>query len=165
MGLFSPSAQNPLGLHPGRAERVRAKMRGSAGSRGNIVYFDLAASDGAVTASTVFGGATDPLSNVILATATHDGTAETTAWIFGILAEDIVDDNEGWVYIRGVVQALITLTPNAGVGLKPMVDSELGVIVDKSIVVAITLETGVDAALGWVIFDGINKLGYQIDVP
>ena len=162
--LFTPSSGNPLGLHPGRAEKVRATMRGSSGNKGQVVYFDLAASDGDVTAAVAFGAVSNPTSNVILATATHDGTLESTMWFFGILKDNLDNDAEGWVYIRGVVQALIDQTPAAGTGLKTMAGSELGVIIDKSTCVAITLETGVDAALGWVIFDGINKFGNVSDV-
>jgi len=164
MALFGPSAQSPLGLHPGKAERCRVKMRDSAGVKGNVVYFDAAGAATETVDIVAFGGATNPLSNVILATATHDGSLEATIWLLGILDEDIADDGEGWCTYRGVTQALITGTPAAGSALKPMADSELGLIIDKARACAITLETGVDATLGWVIFDGINQFHGSSDV-
>lgn len=165
MALFSPSSQNPLGLHPGRAEKVRVKMRGGAGSRGNTVRFVLLASDdAAVTASTSFGASTDPTANVLLATGSHTGKETTTVYLYGILAEDIADDGEGWCYIRGVVQALGGDTSAAGLGLTPGTGSELVVIGDEDRCIAIALETMADGELKWVIFDGINGFGPTVDV-
>lgn len=161
MGLFSPSSQNPLGIHPGRAEKVRVVMRGSAGVKGNIVYFDLAAADAAVTAAVAFGGATNPTANVLLATGTHEGKDTLTQWLFGILAEDIADDVQGFCYIRGIVQALGGDSANPGVGLKPSTGSELLTSTTETTVVAISLETMANATLKWVIFDGINKFPYN----
>lgn len=162
--LFSPTSENPLGLHPGRAERVRVRMRDSAGVKGNTVYFDLAASATEVTAAVAFGAAGNPTSNVILATNTHDGTNEITRWLIGILAEDIADDGEGWCYIRGVVQALGGDTAAAGVGLTPSAGSELLTQIDGCHVCAISLETMANGVLGWVAFDGINQFGDTVDV-
>lgn len=160
MAVFDAASANPLGLNSGKSERVRVKMRGSAGSRGNTVYFDLAAGDGAVTASTAFGGATNPTSNVLLATASHDGgQTGSVIWLIGILAEDIADDAEGWCYIRGVVQALGGDTAAAGVGLSPQAGSELGANMVNSRIVAVALETMADATLKWVALNGIEGFG------
>lgn len=157
---FSPSSQNPLGLHPGRAEKVRVKMRGSAGLIGNVVYFDLAASDGSVTASTNFGAATNPTSNVVLATSDHDGTSALAAhFLLGVLAEGIADDAEGWCYIRGVIKALGADTSAAGTSLAPVTGSEMGLAVTNAKVTGISLETMADATLKWIAFNGIEGFG------
>lgn len=163
MTLFGPSAQNPLGLHPGRRERCRVKMRGSAGSKGQVVAFDLTASDAAVTASTNFGGATDPTANVILTTAT--GFQSTAIEFCAILDEDIADDGEGWATYRGVVQALGGDTSAAKTGLTPGTGSELIAQVDNGTrCIAVALETLADGELKWVAFDGINGFTGTVDV-
>jgi hypothetical protein len=165
MALFSPSSQNPLGLPPGRPEKCRVKLRNSDGSKGQIVYFDLAASDGEVTASTNFGGATNPTSNVILATNAHDGNSDTTGFLYGVLAEDITENGEGWCYYRGVIQALGGDTTAAGECLSVGAGSELVVAAaDHVNIMAISLETMADATLKWVIFDGINGIAKGADI-
>lgn len=164
MSLFKSQSQNPLGLNKSSPETVRCTMRGSAGSKGQIVRFDLAASDGGTTASTAFGNATNPTANVLLSTASHNGVQMTTPWLHGVLMADVADDAQVDVCIRGVVQALGGDTSAANVGLSPVTGSELGACIDGSRIIAIALETLADGALKWVIFDGINGFGYQNDV-
>jgi hypothetical protein len=161
MAVFEAAGNNPLGLHPGKAERVRVKIQGSSGNRGQVVYFDLAtASTSGVTASTAFGGATDPTSNVRLATASHDGgQTGSVIWLHGILAEDIAAGAEGWCYIRGIVQALGGATIAAGVGLNPVAGSEMGAAMVNSRITGISLEALTDATLGWIAFNGIEGFG------
>ena len=117
---------------------------------------------GAVTASTNFGQSTAPTANVILATATHDGTeSDATHFIYGILAEDIADDGEGWCYTRGVVQALGGDTSAAGIGLAVGAGSELLTAVVNARVIGIALETLADATLKWVAFNGVEGFGIR----
>lgn len=162
--LFDTSAGNPLGLHPGRPMKVRVKMRGAAGTQGQIVRFDLAASDAAVTASTDFGSATNPTSNVLHATNSHNGFQTTTVYLYAILQEAIADDGEGWAVVRGVTRALGGDTSAAGVGLAAGATSELVAITDEVRCVAIALETMADGSLKWVAFDGINGFAVTGDV-
>ena len=165
MGLLTGPTANPLGLHAG-LEKVRAKAPLTAIAVGQCVYFDLAAAASGVTASTAFGASTSPTANVVLATATHDGTLEATAWIHGIaLTAAAAAGDELWVCVRGVCQALINGTPATGTYLTPTADSELTTAIDDCTNVGITLETGVNATLKWVVFDGINHLaGGHMDI-
>ena len=165
--LFYSSIENPLGLNPGPAEKVRVKMRGSAGTAGQAVYFDLAAGDAAVTAATTFGAAGNPTSNVLAATNSHDGYQTTTVYFYGILAEAIADDAEGWCYIRGFVQAQSDGgSAAAGVGLTPVASSYLGAISDGRRCCAVSAEGlgSTAAALKYVFFDGINGFNKTHDV-
>jgi hypothetical protein len=160
MGLFSPSSQNPLGLHPGRQERVRVKMRNSAGTQGMVCYFDLAASDGEVTASTNFGAATNPTANVITSTASQDGDeVASVIWLHCVLNEAIAENAEGWATIRGVVRALGGATTAAGVGLAPTTGGELLQATVNTRVIGVALEALANATLGWVAFNGIEGFG------
>jgi hypothetical protein len=135
-------------------------MRNSDGVEGQCVYFDLAASDGEVTAAVAFGGTTNPTSNVIAATADHDGgQVSQVIWLIGILAEDIAENQEGWCYIRGVIRALGGDTSAAGVGLSPGAGSELVANMVNSRIVAISLETMANATLKWVAFNGMEGFG------
>jgi hypothetical protein len=138
-------------------------MRGGAGTDGMVVYFDLAASDTSVTASTSFGAASNPTSNVVQAGAAQDGGASnTTTWVLGVLDEDIADDAEGWCTLRGVVKVQTDATSQAaGEGVSPVASGYLGDLTQDSKIYGITLETtGTTAgALKWMIFDGIYGFG------
>lgn len=157
MGLLDSSVRPPFGFGQGQAEKVWCTMRGGSGSKGGVVYFDLVAGDAAVTASTNFGNKTNPTANVIAATSTQDGEGDQTCPIMGVLAQDLADDASGWVYVRGVIQALGGDTAAAGEGLVVNDSSELIIVhADSLNIVAIALETLADATLKWVLFDGIN---------
>jgi hypothetical protein len=162
MAVFEASAENPLGLHPGKMDRVRVKVRGGTDlSKGMVCRFDLAASDtGSVVASTAFGGATGPTSNVLQATADHDGDETgSVIWLYCVLLEDIADDCEGWACIRGVVQALGGATVAAGVGLATTAGGELLHSPTNTRIIGISLEALSNATLGWVAFNGIEGWG------
>lgn len=164
MTLFSTQSQNPIGLNRSQPECVYAYMRGGAGTKGQIVRFDLAASHAAVTASTNFGGPTNPTSNVLAATNTHNGFQTTTIYLYGILMEDIADNTLGRVCIRGVVQAIGGDTSGAGVGLAAGAGSRLVAVTDEVRCCAIALEPMANGALKWVLFDGINGFVVTGDV-
>lgn len=163
--LFDSQTQNPIGLNATSPQKIWATLRGGSDlKKGAIVRFDLAATDGAVTASTSFGSATSPTANVLPATNSHDGYQTTTVYLYGILDQDLSDDESGWVIIRGVCQARGGDSSGAGVGLTAGADSELVAITDGRRCCAIALETMADNTLGWVIFDGINGFNVTNDV-
>lgn len=166
MSLFKTDSQNPLGLNKSSPEICRATMRGGAGIKGQIVYFDIPAGDGGTTASTNFGAATSPTANVLLATATHNGVG-TAGWITGVLMDDVADDQQVNVCYRGVVQALGGDTTAVGLKVAPDATSRLALVITKGQASALMLETnaaqtataGSGTAGKWVIFDGVNGLG------
>ena len=96
MALLQSNPENPLGLNQGIPEKVRVTARGGDITKGMVVYFDLAAADAGVTASTAWGSATNPTANVLKATATHNGVQTTAYWLLAVAAEDISDDQQGW---------------------------------------------------------------------
>lgn len=165
MGLLDSSVRPPFGFGQGQTEKVWCTMRASSGAKGQLVYFDLVAGDGAVTASTNFGNKTNPTANVLLATNSHDGTGDQTAFLYGVLAQALADDASGWVIVRGVCQALGGDTSGAGEALCPGAGSELIIPAsDSSNICAIALETMANATLKWVMFDGINGFAKCRDV-
>lgn len=162
--LLFGNVGDPLGLAQSPPQVVNAYMRGSAGSQGQIVRFDLGASDGAVTASTNFNQATNPTANVLLATNSHNGVQTTVMYLYGVLMEDVADDAIARVCIRGVVQALGGDTAAAGSALNVGAGSELIVAIDSARVCAVALETLADATLKWVVFNGIEGFAATNDV-
>lgn len=164
--MFSTTVQNPYGLHPGPPIRCRCTMRGSAGSKGNVVYFDIGATDAASTSDgNAFGQKAYHTANVVLATASHD----LVGYIYGVLEADAADDAEVWVTVRGVVQALGGATidvdgaqTTSGVyngACTVVAGSELSTTVQDSSCIAIALEDVADATLSWFIFDGVHGFG------
>lgn len=167
--LFRSNVQNPIGLNEGDAEIVNVTMLGSAGVKGQIVYFDLIAGTSGTTASTKFGSAANPSANVVLATATHNGVG-TSRWILGVLMEDIAQNAKGKVCIRGVVQVLGGDTTAVGLGVAPDATSRMALTITKGLVTGIMLETNAaqTATAGsgtvgkWILFDGVNGFGVYI---
>ena len=165
MGIFSTSAPDPLGLTEGATEKRRCYMRGGAGTKGQVVRFDLAAADTGTTASTIFGLSTSPTANVLVATGSHTSADDPVVYLCGILLDDVADDALVDVCIRsGRVQALGGDTSAAGVGLVPGTSSRLVAAATKQRVIAIALQTMVSAALCYVMFDGMNGFGFAVDV-
>lgn len=167
MALFDTSCQNPLGLHPGPVEKVRAYARGGAITKGMVVRFDVGATDGDVTAAVTFGGASNPTSNILAATSSHNGYQTTLVYLYGVAMEAIANDGQGWVCIRGLVQAQSDGTANAaGTGLAAAANSRLAAVGDEVRCCAIAAEAMDDDAgdLSWVFFDGINGFAITGDV-
>lgn len=169
MALFSPSSQSPLGLHPGRAEKVRVKAR-AAVKVGTIVQFELDGNDAAVTASASFGGSGDSTANVIASIASEALNTNVLWHVYGVCVADIADDGEGWVYIRGgsIPLAWDAAESVPGQGGTPGVSAGLISLVSANAerVVAIPLDatttlyvSGNASTLTNCIFDGVNGLG------
>lgn len=164
--LFQSNPQNPLGLNEGLQEVVVATMRGGAGVKGQIVYFDIPAGDTDTTASLKFGLSTSPTANVLLATATHNGVG-TARWILGVLLDDVADNGRVRVCIRGVVQCLGGDTTAVGLGVAPDATSRMALTITKGLVTGIMLETNAaqtatagSGTIGkTILFDGVNGFG------
>lgn len=157
--LLGTDGHNPIGLPQGKLEWCYATMRGSAGSKGNWVYFDIPAGDAGTTASTDFGKTTSPTANVLLATATHNGVG-TAGWITGVLLEDCADDAVVKVAYRGKVQALGGDTTAVGLKVAPDATSRSALIITKGGAPGLMLETNAAGALKWILLDGTNWGAY-----
>ena len=151
---FGLNIKGPLGLTVGEPEWVYAYHRGGAGTKGQVVEFDITAarSDHVTASVNLNGGSTQPFSNVIATTET--GTETPYYHIFGVLMEDIADDAMGKVCVRGRVQALRGDTATIGTALRLDTGGTLQAAANGTYAVAIALETGVDGSIGWVLFDG-----------
>lgn len=164
MSIYYSNPQNPLGLNSGRAEKVRVILRNGAASEGHCCVFDIAASDGEVTATLQEGGTDSPTVNVLKTDGTIGKSDNIkTVHFYCILAEDIAENAEGWAYIRGNVKALLGETTGAGDGVAGGSDAggELMKTSNGERVIGICLETGANATLSFVIFDGVNGFGWQ----
>jgi hypothetical protein len=147
--MFDASVQSPNGLTPTNLD-VRVTARGGAKNKGEVVKFDLTASDAAVSTAVV--GATDGIfANVI--EAAHP---PITGQLHGVCLEDIADDTTGMVRFRGVVQALGGDTSTIGLALTTEATSGelIATTTETDVVLAIALETLADATLGSVLFNG-----------
>jgi len=159
--LFNASTRQPLGLGIAQPEKVRVKLRGgTAVVAGDIVKFDIASTDTtSVVHSLNSGGASDPLSNVILSAATDASGSDR--FFHGVALEAIADDGEGFVAIRGMVDAkVVTASGTAGRSLSVAGTGTLDLPASGDWVCAIAQESPVASpALTRVIFDGINGFG------
>lgn len=166
MGLFYSNPQNPLGMNSGRAEKVRVIVRNGDGLDGECCVFDIAASDGEVTAKLEEGATDSPTANV-LQTTTSIGKSDNikTVHLYCILAENIAENAEGWAYIRGRVGALCGETTAAGDGLAggSDADAQLMIAIDGERCIAIAAEIGADTTITQVWFDGMNGFGWNED--
>ena len=147
--MFEASVQSPNGLTPSTLD-VRVTARGGAKNKGEVVKFDLTASDAAVSTASV--GSTDSIwANVI--EAAHP---PTTGTLHGVCLEDIADDATGMVRFRGVVQALGGDTSTIGVALtcEATTGELIATTTETDVVLAIALETLADGSLKNVLFNG-----------
>ena len=147
--MFDASVQNPLGLSPSTLD-VRVTARGGAKNKGEVVKFDLTASDGDVSSATV--GASDSIwANVI--EAAHP---PITGTLHGVCLEDIADNATGKVRFRGVVKALGGDTSTIGVALttEATTGELIATTTETDVVLAIALETLADGSLKSVLFNG-----------
>jgi hypothetical protein len=168
MAILGPSAQNPLGLHPGRQERVRVKVRGGDVKIGTIGQFEIDGNDAAVTAALTFGGSTDPTANTIASIAA-EGLNTNNRWnIYCVYMEDISDDGEGWAVVRGVVPlawdaASDTVggagTPGVAAGLISLVSANAERVVAIALETTILYVSGSATTRTTCIFDGIYGFG------
>lgn len=161
MGLFDTTSQPPLGLQASQEQRVRVVMRGGAGEKGQIVRFDLAGSDGDVTAGKLIDGKNDsPTANVLHATNSHQ-----FGHIYAVLIEDIDDDNEGWAMLRGLVQVQSTSTSspdNPGDYFTVGASSRAATMVQHAKAIGISREAGASAGtLIWCLFNGVEGFGVK----
>tara|TARA_R100001082_G_C4272572_1_gene120387 strand:- start:101 stop:562 length:462 start_codon:yes stop_codon:yes gene_type:complete len=146
--MFEPSVQAPLGLTPTNLD-VRVTMRNAAAAKGEVVKFDLTASDSLVS-TTVVGASDSIYANVI--PATHP---PTTGTIHAVCLEAITENATGKVRIRGVVDALGGDTSTIGVILTVNADGELETTsTEADTVLALALQTMANATLGSVLFNG-----------
>lgn len=160
--LGNSGSQLPVGLESWE-QKCRVVMRGGAGSKGDLVMFDIANSDAAVTTNQA-GVAESGLSSVIAPVNAQANYAQ-----YAVLLEDIADDQEGEALYRGAVNAAcvrVVGTTNIAAG-DPLTADDSGlrsdvVTGDKIIARAaedITITTADTAVLGNVIFDGIYPIG------
>tara|TARA_R110002110_G_scaffold70099_5_gene188562 strand:- start:525 stop:983 length:459 start_codon:yes stop_codon:yes gene_type:complete len=146
--MFSSSVQAPLGLSPTTLD-VRITMRNAAAAIGEVVKFDLGASDGLVSSNAV--GASDGVfANTI--EATHPAVAGT---IHGVCLEAIAENATGMVRVRGIVDALGGDTTARGGVCTVDATGELVIAGTASdLVIAVVLEALTDGVLHPVLFDG-----------
>ena len=146
--MFSSSIQAPLGLSPTTLD-VRVTMRNAAAAVGEVVKFDLGASDGKVSSNAV--GASDGVfANTI--EATHPATAGT---IHAVCLEAIAEDATGMVRVRGIVDALGGDTTARGGVLTVDANGNLEIANTASdLVIGVALEALTDGGLHSVLFDG-----------
>ena len=147
--MFDASVQNPLGLSPSTLD-VRVTARGGAKNKGEVVKFDLTASDGDVSSATV--GASDSIwANVI--EAAHP---PTTGTLHAVCLEDIADDATGMVRFRGIVQALGGDT--TAIGVPCTCEATTGELIATTtsvdVVLALPMEALTDGNLHSVYFNG-----------
>lgn len=158
--MFDTTINHPLGAHPGAIQKIRITLRGGSNLvKGDLVKLDLSASDTtSVVASTSFGGTTDPTANAIPAAAGDSGL-DASAEIFAVLLEDIADDAQGFVALRGRVLASetaggLTAGTSLSSGANELVACAAG---DRCI--AIAQEDTVASTPKYVFFDGVNTFG------
>ena len=147
--MFDASVQSPYGLSPTNLD-VRVTARGGAKNKGEVVKFDLTASD-AGTSSAVVGATDSIFANVI--EAAHP---PITGTLHGVCLEDIADDGGGMVRFRGVVEALGGDTSTIGVALtcEATTGELIATTTETDVVLAIALETLADGSLKNVLFNG-----------
>ena len=147
--MFEACVQGPNGLTPSTLD-VRVTARGGAKNKGEVVKFDLTASDAAVSTATV--GSTDGIwANVI--EAAHP---PTTGTLHAVCLEDIADDATGMVRVRGIVQALGGDTTAIGVPCTCEATSGelIATTTETDVVLALPLEALADGVLKSVYFNG-----------
>ena len=101
--MISTDVQTALGLLPVQ-QRVRVIMRGAAGSRGQVVQFDLARGNAATTSALV-AESTSSLVNVAAPTA-----AGIKYGLCAVLESDVAQNGKAWAIVRGRVYALCKKT-------------------------------------------------------
>lgn len=162
MALFDTTSQPPLGLQAKQQQRVRVICRGGAGEKGQIWRFDLAGSDGDVTAGKMIDGKNDsPTANVLAATNSH-----AFGHIYVVLDEAIADDAEGWAVLRGLVQVQATgaTSPNVGTYFTVGASSRAVTMVQHAKALGVAREAGGSAGnLFWANFNGVEGLGVKSD--
>lgn len=151
--MFDTSTQNPIGVNPGSNIIANVYSRGGAQVAKKLVYFDIAASDAAVTASKNFGTADHQFSNVLTATAT-----QSQENILAVTTEAIADDALGKVVSRGVVQ-INTTGISAGDALTSAAAGAVAAAGAGEKVYAIALTDSDANDDFWAIFDGVNGFG------
>lgn len=169
MALMSTTTVHPVGAHPGPTDTFRARQRGGAVSKGHICTLILDASDdAAVTASTSWGAATDPTSNVVKAAVTScDATAATIA-LHCVALEDVADDAEGRYAWRGDLECLVTSGSLAAETALSVVSAgtagELDTTAATDRIIGILRSpdgSGTAGELHNVLFDGVNGFGIR----
>ena len=169
--LFSTSVQHPLGLNPGMNERIRVIVRGGTdlkqGTIGQFLVDD--ADDGAVADTLNYGQTDSPMSNIFASVAAENLSSQAFYSFLCVLDEDIDDDAQGWVVIRGDV-ALAWDAADSNSRAKGGTAGETAGLIslmdgDHERVVAIAREDSIlyvagDAStLTQCYFDGINSFG------
>jgi len=147
--MFKASVQSPYGLTPTVID-VRVTARGGAKNKGEVVKFDLAASDAGTSTANV--GATDSIfANVI--EAAHP---PITGQLHGVCLEDIADDGEGMVRFQGIVDALGGDTSTIGTALttEATTGELIATTTETDVVLAVALGTLTDGGLHSVLFNG-----------
>lgn len=166
--LLGTSVQNPRGLNPGMAEKVRVFVRGGDVKIGTIVQFELDAADGDVTASLNYGGSADPTSNVIASIANEGVLTQALYHFYGVCVADIDDNAQGDVYIRGDIPLAWDAasdatgsggTPGSAAGLISLVSANTERIVCIARETTILYVSGDGNTLTQVWFEGIYSLG------
>lgn len=148
--MFDSSVQGPLGLSPTTLD-VRVTMRNAAAAKGEVVKFDITASDGEVSTANV-GASNSIFSNVI--PATHPPTVGS---FHAVCLEAIAENATGMVRVRGIVDALGGDTSTIGVVLTVNAQGELETTSTAAdLVVAHALETLSDGGLHSVLFNGLG---------
>jgi len=147
--MFNAPAQGPSGLTPTSLD-VRVTARGGAKNKGEVVKFDLTASDAAVS-SAVIGASDSIFANVI--EAAHP---PITGTLHAVCLEDIADDATGMVRFRGVVDALGGDTSTIGTALtcEATTGELIATTTETDVVLAVALETLADGSLKSVLFNG-----------
>jgi hypothetical protein len=148
--MFDSSIQGPLGLSPTTLD-VRVTMRNDSVVKGQVVKFDITASDGEVTTADV-GASNSIFSNVI--DATHPPLVGS---IHAVCLEAIAENATGMVRVRGIVDALGGDGSTIGGLLTVNADGELEAPATAAdLIVGHALQTLANATLGSVLFNGLG---------
>ncbi|QDP54752.1 MAG: hypothetical protein GOVbin2833_41 [Prokaryotic dsDNA virus sp.] len=146
--MFDTPIQTTLGLSPTTLD-VTITMRNAAAVVGEVVKFDLGASDDLVTTNDV-GSSAGVFANCI--EASHPATAGT---VHGVCLEAIAENATGKVRVRGIVDALGGDTTARGGVLTVDGNGNLEIANTASdLVIAVALEALEDGVLKSVLFDG-----------
>jgi len=140
-------------------EVVRVIVRGGARAAGDVVQFDLAQSDAAVT-NNIPGDPASGLCNVVTPTAAG---AAGRSILAVVKDQSIPDDGKGYVSIRGDVYAYCVGAVSVGDPLYAQ-DGETdltasGAPGDRAVAEALESVAGVDRRLVRVRFDGVYGCG------
>lgn len=167
MALFDGNPQNPLGPNPGVPLKVWCKFR-EAIEVGEIVQFDMEASDGDVTASLSYGLEGNPMSNVTKAVASESLQTQGLFPMLGVAKDTVANDGEGFVYLKGDIplawDAASDAVMSAGTagsanGLISLVSANAERIVAIARETTILYVNGSAVTLTQCYFDGINGFG------